>query len=91
VCSGGVWLHICEPHVNLRVNISPPSALMIHVMHRCHNLALLETYTTKENLELPSFLGAAREVTSDPHYSMYYLSAKTNAGAGSTSDGASQQ
>ena len=91
MCSGGVWLHICEPHINLRVNSSPPSALMIHVMHRCRNLALLETYTTKENLELPSFLGAAREVTSNPHYSMYYLSAKTTTGARSTSDGASQQ
>ena len=49
-----------------------------------------------KNLELPSFLHIAREVTSDPHYSMYYLSAKTTTttGAVGSSDnveGTSQQ
>ena len=66
-------------------------------MCRCRNLALLETYTTMKNLELPSFLRIAREVTSDPHYSMYYLSAKTTttttgaAGSSDNVEGTSQQ
>ena len=51
---------------------------------------LLETYTTKENLELPSFLDMVSEVTKDPHYSMHYLSAmtttSTEVSTGSTSD-----
>ena len=56
---------------------------------RCHNLALLETYTTKESLELPSFLDVAREVTEDPHYSMYYLSALTTTSTEVSTDNAS--
>lgn len=45
---------------------------------RCQNLVLLETYTTKEEeeLELPGFLDIVKEVTDNPHYSMYYLSAE---------------
>jgi hypothetical protein len=39
---------------------------------------LLETYTTKKGaeLELPGFLDVVTEVTDDPQYSMYYLSAQ---------------
>ena len=55
---------------------------------RCRNLALLETYTTKENLELPSFLDVVREVTEDPHYSMYYLSAMTTTSTEVSTDNA---
>ena len=52
--------------------------MSLHPSHyRCRNLVLLETYTTKGNLELPSFLDVVREVTKDPHYSMHYLSAMT--------------
>ena len=38
---------------------------------------MLETYTTKKGneLQLPDFLDVVKEVTNDPHYSMYYLSA----------------
>lgn len=45
---------------------------------RCEGLLLLETYTTKvgAELELPDFLDSVREVTDDPHYSMYFLSAQ---------------
>ncbi len=41
-------------------------------------MLMLETYTTKQGdaLELPDFLDIVKEVTSDPHYSMYYLSAQ---------------
>jgi hypothetical protein len=37
---------------------------------------LLETYTTKSgsDLELPDFMEVAKEVTSDPTYSMFNLS-----------------
>lgn len=43
----------------------------------CRNLLLLETYTTQKgsDLELPDFLDIAREVTGDPQYSMFSLSA----------------
>ena len=65
--------------------------MSLHPSHyRCRNLVLLETYTTKENLELPSFLDVVSEVTKDPHYSMHYLSAmtttNTEVSTGSTSD-----
>ncbi|XP_064392263.1 TRPL translocation defect protein 14-like isoform X2 [Halichondria panicea] len=45
---------------------------------RCQDMLMLETYTTKQGdeLELPDFLEIVKEVTSDPHYSMYYLSAQ---------------
>ena len=48
--------------------------------HRCRNLVLIETYTTKDNkkLELPDFLDIVKEVTGDPAYSMYHLSAQNN-------------
>lgn len=47
---------------------------------RCEGLLLLETYTTKVGVELdlPDFLDLVREVTDDPHYSMYHLSAHEN-------------
>ena len=43
---------------------------------RCRNLTLLETYTTKtgNDLQLPDFLEVAKEVTSEPDYSMFNLS-----------------
>ena len=46
------------------------------ILFRCRDLTLLETYTTKteNDLELPDFLEIAKEVTSDPDYSMYNLS-----------------
>lgn len=54
---------------------APPLSLLI-MPFRCHELLLLETYTTKkgDGLELPKFLDIIREVTDDPHYSMYFLS-----------------
>lgn len=45
-------------------------------MHRCRDLILLETYTnSRGEIELPPFLkDGAKEVTSDPYYSMFNLS-----------------
>ena len=45
-------------------------------MYRCRDLALLETYTTKtgDDLGLPDFLEIAKEVTSEPDFSMFNLS-----------------
>lgn len=49
---------------------------------RCEGLILLETYTTFKSKEfvpkLPKFLKIVKEVTSDPSYSMYNLSSKTD-------------
>ena len=45
---------------------------------RCHDLIILETYTSAPGgaLALPKFLDIEHEITEDEHYSMYNLSKK---------------
>lgn len=55
---------------------------VMDLFFRCKGLILMETYTTKspDEVHLPDFLEIVKEVTHDPHYSMFNLSLKDSLG-----------